>query len=418
MQRVKSQSEFETVGQCLLDRVETRARRENYESSAIQALAREELESLECDIFYDPFVWADFMQSATVPQGRHWFSDIPLVLARNRNFYVELLCWMSATTDIHAHAFCGAFRVMQGSSLHTQYRFSADRWFSDALGLGRLECIGSEHLGRGAVREIVPGRDGLIHALFHLDSPSLTMLVRTHTTVSAKPQLGFFAPGVAIDNPGLQQDEEVRQLTRLFASVARWDPGKFESLIFAVLSRLDAPRMFQLCLTFSASFCTDDARQRLYEMVTARHGGELARALDQMLLQLQSQVQLKAARETVDDPEVRFFLALLLNVRDRTTIFELVRARFPDRDPVEACAKWLLELSRLRVSAGSFMQEVAARAEAPGYRLGSRIASRIPAENSLEVVQAWLQETERPGGDDSAVHPLLDLPELASLFRA
>jgi len=409
---------LQMLGQNLLEKVEMRARQENYSNAAIQTIAREQLQAIDCELLFDPGVWADFIQSTSVPQGRHWFSDIPLVLARNRNFYVELLCWMSATTDIHAHAFCGAFRVMQGSSVHTRYRFDPTRWVSDSLGLGRLECEGSEYLHGGTVREIVPGRDGLVHSLFHLDSPSLTLLVRTHTTVAAKPQLGFFPPGLAIDNPGLQQDEEVRHLTRLLAAVGRKDRASVAELLLQTFKWLDAARLVQLCLSFSTSFSSEEDRHRLVDVVTRYHDEELAYILDETLLRLGWQRQIRAARETVDDPEVRFFLALLLNLRDRSTIFRVVQARFPERNPAKACAEWLLSLSRLRSNAIAFMQEVATRSEGPGYRLGSRIASRIPAGNTLEAVQLWLRDEDQISEDGAAVsNPLLDLPELAPLFR-
>ena len=416
--KLQKSGDLQILGQHLLEQVEVRARQENYANAAIQAIARDQLQALECELVFDSGMWANFIQSTTVPQGRHWFSDIPLVLARNRNFYVELLCWMSATTDIHAHAFCGAFRVMQGSSVHTRYRFDPKRWLSDSLGLGRLECEGSEYLYRGTVREIVPGRDGLVHSLFHLDSPSLTLLVRTHTTVAAKPQLGFFPPGLAIDNPGLRQDEEVCHLTRLLAAAGRKDRSLVAELLLRTFSRLDAARLVQLCLNFSASFDSDENRHRLVDVVARHHDDELADCLDQVLLRLGWQRQIKATRDTVDDPEMRFFLALLLNLGDRATIFKVVQARFPERDPAKACAEWLVSLSRLRTNAIAFMQEVVARSEGPGYQLGSRIAGRIPAGKTLDAVEQWLSDEDQVSNDEACLaNPLLDLPELAPLFR-
>lgn len=414
--QIRTPLDLESMGRDLLNRVEVRARQDNYATGAIQAIAREELECLDCGLVFEPELWANFIQSTTVPQGQHWFSNMPLVLARNRNLYVELLCWMSATTDIHAHAFCGAFRVMQGSSVHTRYRFQPERWVSDAMALGPLQCLGSEYLHQGSVREIVPGRNGLVHALFHLEAPSLTLLVRTHSNVAAKPQLAFFPPGLAIDSPGLEKDEELKYLSRLLALSAKGDPVAAEKTMFKVLSRLDAPRLFHLSLTFSSRFASDESRQRLIDLVARQHGEELAQCLDQVLSLRRVELEIKAARETVDDAELRFFLALLLNVKDRETLLSLVQARFPEREPIEACAEWLLGLAKSRANAAGFMRELAARAaEGAGHRLGSRIAQRIPAEKPLESVQAWLQEEN--GSKGVSVNPLLHLPELEPLFR-
>ena len=413
---IRTPLDLETVGRDLLDRVEIRARQENYANGTIQTIAREELEGLDCDLVFDPGLWAGFIQSTTVPQGKHWFSNMPLVLARNRNLYVELLCWMSATTDIHAHSFCGAFRVMQGSSVHTCYRFESERWVSDAMALGQLKCLGSEYLHKGSVREIEPGRNGLVHALFHLDAPSLTLLVRTHTNVAAKPQFGFFPPGLAIDNPGLEHDEELKYLSRLLALVAKRDPAGAEMTMFHALGRLDVPRLFHLSLTLSSRFASDKSRRRLIDLVTRQHDEELAQCLDQVLSRRRFEMEIKAARETVDDPELRFFLALLLNVKDRETLLSLVQARFPEREPIAACAEWLVDLAKTRANAAAFMRELAARAaEGAGHSLGWRIAQRIPADNSQESVQAWLQEES--GSESPPANPLLDLPELAPLFH-
>jgi len=409
---VDNAQDLHDLGAKLLAWVEPRIRRDHYAEASIRCVSAEALEALDCELSYDPSVWLNFIQSTSVPQKRHWFSDMPLVLACNRNIQVQLLVWKTATTDIHAHAFCGAFRVMQGSSVHTRYRFEPDHWLSDGLGLGKLACLGSEYLARGAVREIASGRQGLIHSLFHLDSPSLTLVVRTHPTVSSMPQLSFYPPGVAIDKLGLAKDEEVIHLTRLLGSEASHGCDAMLSLLLQAFEDLDAPRLVQLCLNFANFFDVEDRRERLVEFLSKHHNAALATSLDQALLRLQIQAQIKAARKTVDDPELRFFLALLLNVSDRKTLFDLVRSRFQSRDPVETCAQWIVRLSRIRANAKAFMQEMAAKAQSPGYRLGSRIANRIPEHDSLAEVATWLNQTS-----ESANNPLLELPELGPLFE-
>ncbi len=50
-------------------------------------------------------------------------------------------------------------------------------------------------------------------------------------------------------------------------------------------------------------------------------------------------------RRDTRQPEHRFLLALLLNAPDRASLLELVRARFPEADPVERVAAWIEELS-------------------------------------------------------------------------
>jgi len=415
--RIENAQDLLELGASLVARIEPRIRRGNYAEQTVQSVAHEELEALDCELVYDPALWLDFIQSTSVTQKKHWFSDVPLILARNRNIQVQLLCWKSATTDIHAHAFCGAFRVMQGSSVHTRYGFESDHWLSDALGLGRLVGLGSEYLARGSVREIASGQNGLIHSLFHLDSPSLTLVVRTYPSVSSMPQLSFYHPGLAIYKLGLAKDEEVVYLSRLLGSEASRGRGVMESLVLQAMANLDAPRLVQLCLNFPNCFDSDRGRERLVDLVSTRHNEALARQLDLALTRLRVQAQIKAARKTVENPELRFFLALLLNVPDRKALFELVRWRFPERDPVETCAEWIVKLSKIRANAQAFMHEMAARAQGPVYRLGSRIAQRIPSKDSLGTVESWLNQERESTRAEAASNPLMDLPELEPVFK-
>ena len=85
------------------------------------------------------------------------FGEPPLTLYRERDFYLELLCWHTGTTGVHEHRFSGAFRVAEGSSLETRYRFTETRGLGGGLALGELTLVGCEVLRRGDVREIQPG---------------------------------------------------------------------------------------------------------------------------------------------------------------------------------------------------------------------------------------------------------------------
>jgi len=55
-------------------------------------------------------------------------------------------------------------------------------------------------------------------------------------------------------------------------------------------------------------------------------------------------------RSFVDNPEHRFFFALLLNADGRERILSLIRDRFKDADPVEKILDWTYELSQIRLA--------------------------------------------------------------------
>jgi hypothetical protein len=54
-------------------------------------------------------------------------------------------------------------------------------------------------------------------------------------------------------------------------------------------------------------------------------------------------------RGAIEGDKHRFFLALLLNVPDRSGVLELIKNKFPDADPVEIALSWIKELAAIRI---------------------------------------------------------------------
>jgi hypothetical protein len=77
--------------------------------------------------------------------------------------------------------------------------------------------------------------------------------------------------------------------------------------------------------------------------------GELADLVLPVLEEEERQMSIIVRRGTITQDEHRFFLALLLNIPSRKKILELVKQRYPDRDPVETVLDWVEELGRTRV---------------------------------------------------------------------
>ncbi len=61
------------------------------------------------------------------------------MLHHEGDYFIQALTWMEGTTAIHDHAFCGAFMVLEGASLHVTYGFrTAERLAEDRLVVGDL----------------------------------------------------------------------------------------------------------------------------------------------------------------------------------------------------------------------------------------------------------------------------------------
>ncbi|RKG59539.1 hypothetical protein D7X30_10810 [Corallococcus sp. AB011P] len=80
--------------------------------------------------------------------------------------------------------------------------------------------------------------------------------------------------------------------------------------------------------------------------MAVRTHGALAEELRPVFKEYMRQALLIDRRGQVKDPEHRYFLALLLNVERGEHIQQLVRQRFPDRDPVDLIMKWVTALTQ------------------------------------------------------------------------
>lgn len=127
------------------------------------------------------------------------FSDLQLTLFKNSRFYIAALYWMDGTTSIHEHAFCGAFTLLHGKSINTEYQFIEKKRINGQFYIGDLKVKKSSILTRGDVRKITAGSQ-LIHAVFHLDSPSVSLIIRNHGCMDKQPQLSYFGPHIAVQN--------------------------------------------------------------------------------------------------------------------------------------------------------------------------------------------------------------------------
>src|SRR6476661_1772360 len=101
------------------------------------------------------------------------FADPPITLFSGQRFHIDLYFWFDGTTAIHQHAFCGAFQVLMGSSIHSWYEFETSDVINTFCQLGDLNLKVCELLNEGAIQQIWAGK-GYVHALFHLDRPSAT----------------------------------------------------------------------------------------------------------------------------------------------------------------------------------------------------------------------------------------------------
>jgi hypothetical protein len=278
---------------------------------------------------------------------------------------------------VHQHAFSGAFYVLAGSSIHTRWSFVERTRASSRFLLGEVGFTSTELLERGALREIHPG-DGFIHSLFHLDRPSVTLVVRTDRTPGFDPQYSYVRPHVAIDP---FHHEPRRELgLGLLDHWLRKDRAQALELAEAWLAEADLTTTYHVLDRHFLSTPNDrDGLARLLACAEARHPE--ARAFPAVFEEKRRQSYIVARRKLVRSPELRFFLALLLNLPGRAEVLRLVGERVPGRDPIDVVVDWVAGLSAIVLEGDLGPNPI-------GFEFG---------EGELEILRALLRGHEGDG---------------------
>jgi hypothetical protein len=285
------------------------------------------------------------------------FGDVSLTFYDAPRFHVGALVWLDGTTAIHQHAFSGAFKILSGSSLQSVYRFDETRSVNRRFRLGSLTHESAEVLATGSVHAI-PCGESFIHSLFHLDRPSLTLIIRTKHEPGTGPQWSYLAPGIAYDpfwaDPVANRKlEAVSALLTLPAQEA--DPVLCEMLRGAdlqVTHRLLESLFWRLSsdpLERAVGVDTSARRfAKLADQARERHGS----AIDDFLSayeEAKRQREIIGLRGSLTNSRLRYFLALLLNLPSTESVLEVLSHSHEGHDPVDTFLDLVGELRSTRV---------------------------------------------------------------------
>ena len=341
--------------------VETLWRDKDYSETLFPAIAERALREFnlpEKVSAWDTINWAlgeDELHSQHDPTAK--FGDPPLTLYSSSRFHIDIYFWLDGTTSIHQHGFCGAFQVLLGSSIHSHYDFKTREIVNTFVHLGELNLDECELLKVGDVRQILAGRE-FIHALFHLDQPSATIVIRTYRSPLHHPQFDYRKPFLAVD-PFFNDPTMTKKLQSLSMLLRAKHPDA-DQAVANLLENAD----FQSSLTILSGIkylledsyldrlfelsSAENRFEKVFEIVRKRHG-TLAEPLPKVFAEAERIHKITHRRSYITDPEQRFFLALLLNVEGKQRIKSLVKARFPEDDPVEKILDWVSALSKIKV---------------------------------------------------------------------
>ncbi len=351
----------------------------------------------------------DFLLDEEQPfQTDSEFGEPELVVYSHPRFYIQLLFWMDGTTAIHQHEFSGAFHVMHGSSIHAEYAFDKARSITPYLRVGDVRVESIELLETGRTVPIVSGQ-GAIHSLFHLDSPSVTVVVRTQHDPGTGPQFNYMPPHVAID-PHFSDKLTMRR-KQLLDVLERTEDAGYAPLVMKMVADLDFER------GFSVLYHTMGYLQQLGEWKAVlgafrqKHGA-IAAGVAATLREDARRSVIKGWRAAIIEPEHRFFLALLMNAPTRADLLGLVAQRYPKEKPAAVVMRWVEELTEASEEGLSILD--AAFPE----------TIRVDVEAQRDVFLAAFQHFLKAGKATSPVPTVLrglsgpDMKKLRSAFAA
>lgn len=417
---------FDRLGQ-LVDR---RWREHNLELAAFPRIAAGALEELPParGASYDDVVEELFFGAERSQRDDGSFGQPPIVVYDSPRFYIEVLCWLDGTTSIHDHAFAGAFQVMAGSSIHSVYRFQGRRALHDDLVLGDLLLERAELLRAGDTRAIVPG-PSLIHSLFHLDRPSVSVVVRTWGEQS---QRDYLKPSVSLraGMPAALKSIAERRRAALHSKASTDTPG-YERLAVRIAAESDVLTLYDtledFCLRELRSSGTLDAAHGHPFLVAARErlGGDALAELLACIEESRWTADLLEQRATVQAAEHRAFLAMLLNLPDRGRILALAGA-YASADGASTVDRWLRELTHSEGPGSARLLELQLeRANLPGgvtvsalllETLGQAARGATGAALVRQVATALRLEDAEVAADVLALEPALRQSSLRGLL--
>jgi hypothetical protein len=267
------------------------------------------------------------------------FGQPELIAYDNPKFYIQLLFWLDGTTDIHQHEFSGAFHVMAGSSIHSHYDFVNIRPVTPHFRLGDLKLKDVRILETGSTIPITSGKS-CIHSLFHLETPSVTVVIRTHTDPGTGPQFTYLPPHVALDPT--HHDALTMRRKQLLDVLERTESPDYADIVAEMIAELDFERGFFILQNCISHLGNHGEWERIWRLFEKKHGA-LASPLAPTFREIIRRDALTAMRSMIEDVEHRFFLALLLNVESREEILRMISMKHRGA-PLATVNRWAGEL--------------------------------------------------------------------------
>lgn len=363
------------------DQVEVEYKSCDFDDALLPEIAASALKDFDFEYQWEPSSLADYPIKNTPYTLRLQFSDFPITVYRGNGFFIEILNWLNSTTTIHQHSFTGAFKVLLGSSIHSNYDFATKDTINTKLLIGELNTNKVEYLSKGSIRKITPG-NSFIHSLYHLEQPSATLVIRSNGDKQHGEQYDYYPPGIAL-SPTLKKDSTTIFYQNLISSTIAINSKELSSLLSKKISKLSPEIIFQLFLSNRYLLNQHETFDSFYNALDTQKPG-LSSLLIQSLTSAKRSYFLRDFRDICTDEDLRFFIAALMNLEKKDELLSLVKQKYLNANPAEVCAGWLNQLADLRTDLAKRVLTSMNATQSANYRLGIDIASSLPMGLSNE----------------------------------
>lgn len=282
---------------------------------------------------FDPAACLEWLVNSRDLPAQTWDNDFgqpAVTVAQRPGFRLDVLYWTQNATTTHKHVSCGAFAAVGGKRIHSVYDFVVEQAVGDHVWSGQLNRTRTHVMRSGDAHPILPG---LIHDIYWVDTPSVTLAVRCddHPGRDQERPLEYWQPGLAFLDRVHQKDATISKQVEALRLTAAASNKRHRSMLERVLSEgsaLLAYHAFRDALILRPNL---DASKLLTGL----------RREDDLLGLLRSaaeHIRRKATFESMycGDAEAQTLAAILWSGASGAELGGLLADAFPDMAPAEA----------------------------------------------------------------------------------
>ncbi len=273
-------------------------------------------------------------------------------------FFIEALPWLESTTSIHEHSFSGAFQVLEGSSLQSRWRFIEESRMGRTMKIGDVTLRDWELLKAGDVRPIYQGVESA-HALFHLQYPSLSLVIRTLGPSKGILQYDYVGRRLAIPfTSPVHSDSAVtnKYQQSLNTAYKTQSLDDFENLFESFIATRDEETILRTLFSISWLEELGKTKERLARLETMLNNRSITKNSNVILSALKDRYSDRdtlALRRRYQSAKHRLFFGMVNLIKSKSAILQAFAEFLPTDTPEVSLFDLLIDMIEISENGGA-----------------------------------------------------------------